>query len=187
MKEKRRVGFVAVGIVVFSMQFGPPLWAGNTPPGSDCPSCPAFGVHRFHEKKEAPPFSLKSLNGSPITLSDFRGKPVLLFFWGSWCDACKEDIPLLEKFSEGEKEQLTILTIAVDGERERRIQGIVKKLKMSMPVLLVFKEKVIDTYEIRMVPMAVLINREGLLVGKIVGQRNWSSPVAQSVVKELLF
>lgn len=187
MKEKVSRGWVVLAIVVFFVQFGPPLRAETSSPVTDCPSCSAFGVQRFVEKKVAHSFSLKNLKGGFNALSDFRGRPVLLFFWGSWCDACKEDIPLLEKFSEGEKDLLTILTIAVDGERERRIQGIVKKLKMTLPVLLSLKENIIDTYEVRMVPMAVLINREGLLVGKIVGQRNWSSPVAQSVVKELLF
>jgi len=153
---------------------------------SDCPSCPSFGVQRFPEKKEAPPFTLKSLDGNSVALSQFKGKPLLLFFWGTWCEACKEDIVLLEKFAERSKDCLTVVTVVVDGERDKRARQIVSKLKVTLPVLLILKENVIDTYEVRMIPMAVLVDQGGSIIGKIVGQRDWSGPVASSVTKELL-
>ena len=49
------------------------------------PSCNSFGIQRFQERKQAPAFSLKSLNGEQISLSDFKGKPVLITFWATWC------------------------------------------------------------------------------------------------------
>jgi len=153
---------------------------------SDCPSCPSFGVQRFPEKKEAPPFTLKSLDGNSVALSQFKGKPLLLFFWGTWCEACKEDIVLLEKFAERSKDCLTVVTVVVDGERDKRARQIVSKLKVTLPVLLILKENVIDTYEVRMIPMAVLVDQGGSIIGKIVGQRDWSGPAAWSVTKELL-
>ena len=153
---------------------------------SDCPSCPSFGVQRFPEKTGAPPFTLKSLDGNSVALTQFKGKPLLLFFWGTWCEACKEDIVLLEKFAEQAKDRVTVVTVLVDGEREKRARQIVSKLKVTLPVLLILKENVIDTYEIRMIPMAVLVDQGGSIIGKIVGQRDWSGPVASSVTKELL-
>jgi thiol-disulfide isomerase/thioredoxin len=185
MKKGVVLFFAAFWIVSFFMTSVCPLLAATTPSPSDCPSCSSFGVQRFPAKKEAPPFTLKSLDGGFTTLSTYRGKPVLLFFWGSWCESCKEDIVLLEKFAEGKKDQISIFTVVVDGEREKRIRQIAEKYKITLPVLMVFKEKVIDTYEIRMVPMVVVINQEGFMVGKIIGQRDWSKPEAWSVVKEL--
>jgi thiol-disulfide isomerase/thioredoxin len=85
---------------------------------SKCPSCDSFSVQRFQERKQAPAFSLNSLDGKKISLSDFKGKPVLITFWATWCDYCKENIPLLEKLSAGKKDQLTILLITIDGERK---------------------------------------------------------------------
>ena len=161
------------------------LWAAATPSPSDCPSCSSFGVQRFPANKEAPPFTLKRLDGGSMTLSACRGKPVVLFFWGTWCEACKEDIVLFEKLAEGKKDQISIFTVVVDGEREKRIRQIVEKVKITLPVLMLLKEKVIDTYEVRMIPMVVVINQEGFMVGKIVGQRDWSKPEAWSVIKEL--
>ncbi len=56
--------------------------ASPSQPG--CPSCDSFGVQRPQEKKQAPAFSLKSLDGGQVSLSDFKGKPVLVVFWATW-------------------------------------------------------------------------------------------------------
>jgi cytochrome oxidase Cu insertion factor (SCO1/SenC/PrrC family) len=50
----------------------------------ECPSCNPFGVQRYQEKKEAPVFSLKEMDGKQVSLRDFRGKPVLIVFWATW-------------------------------------------------------------------------------------------------------
>lgn len=185
MKKRLPLSFAVLLSLFLFFSSASLLWAASTPASSDCPSCPSFGVQRFPPNKEAPSFSLKGLDGNNTTLSFLKGKPLLLFFWGSWCESCKDDIVLLEKFAEGKKDQVSIFTICVDGEREKRIRQIVDKLKITLPVLMVLKEKVIDTYEVRMVPMVVILNQEGFMVGKIVGQRDWCKPEAWSVIKEL--
>jgi len=150
------------------------------------PSCNSFGVQRFKERKEAPPFTLKNLYGNQVSLSDFKGKPVLITFWATWCDSCKEELPVLEKFSAGKTYQLTILLIAIDGERKGAVQKIVDKNKITIPVLLLLKEKVMDQYGVRgWVPLTFLVDQKGVLVGKIVGQRDWCTPEAWSCLKEL--
>jgi len=50
----------------------------------ECPSCDSFGIQRTQGKKEAPAFSLKDLNGKQVSLSDFKGKPLLVVFWATW-------------------------------------------------------------------------------------------------------
>jgi peroxiredoxin len=150
------------------------------------PSCNSFGIQRFQEKKQAPAFSLKSLNGEQISLSDFKGKPVLITFWATWCGSCKEELPVLEKFYVGKKDQLAILLITIDGERKGAVQKIVSQNKITLPVLLLLKEKVMDQYGVRgWVPLTFLVDQEGVLVGKIVGQRDWCTPEAWSCLKEL--
>jgi peroxiredoxin len=158
--------------------------ASPSPP--ECPSCNSFGVQRFQERKEAPAFSLKCLDGKQISLRDFKGKPVLITFWATWCDSCKEELPILEKFSTGKRYQLTILLIAIDGERKGAVQKIVNQNKITLPVLLLLKEKVMDQYGVRgWVPLTFLVDQEGILVGKVVGQRDWCTPEAWSCLKEL--
>ena len=176
---------MVMGIVTFLPPF---LQMGRAASSSqpDAPSCQSFGIQRFQEKKEAPAFSLKGLDEKPIALSDFKGKPVLITFWATWCDSCKEELPVFEKFSVGKKDQLAILLIAIDGERKKKVQKIVNENKLTLPVLLLLKEKVMDQYGVRgVVPLTFLVDQKGILVGKIVGPRDWCSPEAWSCLKEL--
>lgn len=188
MEMKRRIVLllsIMMGITTFLIPFFEIGRAASTSQ-PEYPFCNSFGIQRFQERKEAPAFSLKGLDGKPIALSDFRGKPVLITFWATWCTSCKEEIPLLEKFSQGKRDQLTILLIAIDGERKSAVQKIVNENKVTLPVLLLLKEKVMDQYGVRgWVPLTFLVDQEGMLIGKIVGQRDWSSAEAWSCMKEL--
>jgi hypothetical protein len=81
---------------------------------------------------------------------------------------------------------LVFLFITVDGERKSAAQKIIDQDKITLPVLLLLKEKTMDQYGVRgWVPQLYLVDREGMLVGKIIGERNWSSPDAWSCMKEL--
>jgi cytochrome c biogenesis protein CcmG/thiol:disulfide interchange protein DsbE len=150
----------------------------------DCSSCPSFGVQRF-EKRKAPPFSLKGLDGKKITLKDLNGKPVILTFWATWCSPCKEELPALEKFAVGKKGQLTIIAMAIDGENKKKVQLFVEGNKINLTVLLDEKEQTARMYRVRAVPTTFLIDREGMMLGAIIGQRDWSVPEAWSAIKEL--
>jgi peroxiredoxin len=151
----------------------------------DCPSCASFGVQRFSEKKEAPFFNLRRIDGTFVNLRDLRGKPALLFFWATWCPSCKEEIGLFEKFLKGRSDQLAIFTLVIDGESEKAVQRAIQKHTIGLPVLLDVKEKIARTYGVKMVPCTYLISREGLMLGTIVGQRDWSSPEAWYAVREI--
>jgi len=154
--------------------------------GQEYPSCISFGVQRFQDGKEAPAFSLKSLNGGQVSLSDFKGKPVLLIFWATWCPSCKEELPVMEKFFAEKRDELTILLIAIDGERRGAVQKIVSQNKITLPVLLLLKEKTMDQYGVTgWMPQTFFVDQEGMLVGKIVGERDWGAPEAWACLKEV--
>jgi peroxiredoxin len=86
----------------------------------------------------------------------------------------------------GKREQLTILTLAIDGEKEKRVRRFVERCKVTLPVLLDMNEKVARAYGVKMVPTAYLLDQEGMMLGMMMGQRDWSSPIAWSAIKELL-
>jgi len=177
--------FVTMEVVFLIMTS---LWAkdqSSSPPQTSS-ACDAFGVVKSQVEKKALPFSLKMLNGEKVvSLSDFKGKPVLLKFWATWCPSCVEELPPMEKFSEGRASQLVILLAAIDGEKEKKIQRVVKKNNITLPVLLDPKAKTARSYGVNFVPISFLISQEGLIVGTVVGERDWCSPKAWSAVKEL--
>jgi len=185
---KKRTVFSLSILMGITTLFIPCLQVGRaaSPSQPECPSCSSFGVQRFQEKKQAPAFTLNSLDGKKISLSDFKGKPVIITFWATWCESCKEEMPILEKFSRGKREQLAFLLITIDGERKRAAQKIIDQNKITLPVLLLLKEKTMDQYGVRgWVPQTFLVDQEGMLVGKIIGERDWCSADAWSCMKEL--
>ncbi len=144
-----------------------------------------FIIQHVSDKKVASPFTLKTAEGTKTSLGDFKGKPVMFTFWASWCETCREEIPLIEKFSQGKGNQVAVFLVAIDGENEKKIQRIIKNEKITLPVLLDVREKIARTYGIRMVPTTFFINSEGLIVGTVVGEREWDSPEAWTAMKEL--
>jgi peroxiredoxin len=183
MRKRITLSLALTGIVFLVIA---PLQAATLTSQPEAPSCNSFGLQRFQEKKEAPPLSLKGLDGDRISLSDFKGKPVLVMFWATWCPTCLEDLPEMEKLYVGKGDQLAVLMIAIDGEREKKVRRIVEKNKITSPVLLLLRENIMESYGIRgWIPITFFIDPEGLIVGKTVGPRKWSSPEAWSCLKEL--
>jgi peroxiredoxin len=187
MEMKKRIVLPVPIIIGMTIMLIPCLQVVRAAPPSqpESPSCSSFGVQKPQEKKEAPAFSLNDLDGKQVSLSDFRGKPVLIFFWVTWCDSCKEEMPVLEKFSQGKRDQLMILFITIGGERKTRAQKIINQNKITLPVLLMLEEKVMDQDGVRgWVPQTYLVDQEGMLVGKIIGPRDWASEEVWSCMKE---
>jgi peroxiredoxin len=161
------------------------VYAGPSPTPT-CPSCEAFGVQVLETRKDAPLFTLKSSNGTSYSLKDFKGKPVLVLFWATWCPSCCEELPVLDKHFAERQEELVTLLLAIDGEKVKKVRGFIEKNKIKLPVLLDEKEKIARSYGVNFIPAAFLIDREGRVMARIVGERDWSLPVAWSVMKELL-
>lgn len=182
----KRIGLVLVILAVVPFIITSLMAEDQSSASSQISSaCDSFGVVKSQVERKAPPFGLKTLDGNQVILNDFQGKPILLKFWATWCPSCLEELPMMEKFSEGRKDQLVILMAAIDGEKERKVQRLIKEKKITLPVLLDPKAKTARAYGVSMIPVSFLINQEGLIVGIVVGERDWVSPKAWSAVKEL--
>ena len=148
-------------------------------------ACDSFGVVKSKVERKAPSFCLKTLDGNQVALDDLKGKYVMLKFWATWCPSCLEELPMMQKFSEGKKDELVILLTAIDGEKEKKVRRAIEKKKFTLPVLLDPKARTARAYGVSFIPVSYLINPEGLIVGTVVGERDWGSPKAWSAVKEL--
>mgnify|MGYP001106438296 CR=1 FL=1 len=117
----------------------------------------------------APDFELQSLDGQTISLSDLRGKPVLLNFWATWCLPCRGEMPYLQQvYEEWSGRGLMLLAIDV-GESRARVRQFMQDNSLSLPVLLDTRESVAARYGITAYPTTFFIDKEGIIREKIIG------------------
>jgi len=123
----------------------------------------------------APDFTLQSLDGKTVRLSDYRGKGVLLNFWATWCGPCKIEMPwFVELQKQYGPEGLQILGVAMDDASPGEIAAFAKEMGVNYPVL-IGKEAVADAYGgVEGLPYTFYIDRNGKLVDKIIGLRSRS-------------
>jgi peroxiredoxin len=117
-------------------------------------------------ENEALDFSLPSLTGKEVKLSDYKGKKVLLHFWATWCPPCKWEMSHLQKFSKKET-NIEILAINIDPKND--VRGFAEKYQLTLPILLDQTGEVNEAYSILSIPTSFLVNEEGRIVKKQIG------------------
>lgn len=117
----------------------------------------------------APDFTLDSLDGKTVHLSDFRGKAVLLNFWATWCQPCKIEMRWFEQLQKQYGPQgLQVIGIAMDGASRGEIAEFANNLCVDYLVLL-GKEGVGDAYGVQSLPATFYVGRDGRVVAKVLG------------------
>ena len=118
----------------------------------------------------APDFTLESLDGKTVHLSDFRGKGVLLNFWATWCQPCKIEMPWFAELQKQYGPQgLQIVGVAMDDASPKEISEFAHDLGVNYPIL-VGKEAVGDAYGgVQFLPATFYIGRDGKVVDKVFG------------------
>jgi peroxiredoxin len=121
------------------------------------------------ETPYAPDFTLQTISGETVSLSDFRGKPVMLTFWKINCAACQFQMPYIQAaYEEWPSEAIAVLTINV-GDSISSAQNYVTSQKLTFPVLLDPGGGVTHTYGIPGVPTTFLIDADGILKAYKIG------------------
>ncbi len=108
---------------------------------------------------EAPDFTLQDLDGSSVTLSDYRGQTVVLNFWATWCGPCRTEIPAFSEFAD-ENPDVVVLGVATDGDA-KSLRRAAEELKISYPVLIDSQGVSSRLYKVNTIPTTVVIDPEG--------------------------
>ena len=135
----------------------------------------------------APNFQLPDLQGRLVTLSDLRGKVVLLNFWATWCGPCRVEMPTMEQlYRTFSRKDFEILAVSIDVQGVAVTRPFQQEYHLTFPILHDADYRVGLTYGARSLPMTFLVDRQGVVRHQIFGARDWGASEAQQLVQMLM-
>jgi len=126
----------------------------------------------------APDFTFRDLNFSEVSLSQYKGKIVLLNLWSTTCPPCIDEVPYIESLYQKMKgnDRFQLLTVVTNrGEDGEVVKPFMKKHGLSFPVLIDTKKVAWQRYKLTGWPETFLIGRDGIILEKFVGPKEWDS------------
>jgi peroxiredoxin len=136
---------------------------------------------------EAPNFTLRDLAGNARSLSQLRGKVVLLNFWATWCGPCRVEMPAMEQlYRTLPRREFEILAVSTDPQGAAVTRPFQREMGFTFPILHDSEYRVGLTYGARSIPITFMVDRRGIVRQKIFGARDWDSPEARDLIHELM-
>jgi thiol-disulfide isomerase/thioredoxin len=144
------------------------------------------GLRLLSTKVSPRDFSLSLLEGETKSLSSYKGKVIFLNFWATWCGPCRVEMPsmaaLYNKFSDKGLEILAVNS----GEDQATVRSFLNNEGFSFPALLDLDGKVSANYGIQAIPTTFLIDRDGMIILRLVGSIDWDTPKIHAALESLL-
>jgi peroxiredoxin len=162
----------AVAAAVFAV-----LWLSEPPPEPLGPGqpAPAFALPR-----------LAPADGAGLSLDDLRGRVVLVNFWATWCKPCEDEMPAMERLYRAlAGTEFELVAISVDTGREE-VEAFRDRLDLTFPILLDPDRRVASSYQSYRFPESYLIDREGRILARYIGPRDWDAAVYLERIRRVL-
>ena len=153
-------GFLAAGARAQELK----VWAGGAPP----------------------PLELQDLEGRPHRLQDYRGKVVLINFWATWCEPCREEMPSMNKLRASlAGRPFAVLAVNL-AEPETRIRDFMRRVPMDFPVLLDRDTSAAKAWKARVLPASYLVDPDGRIRYSVLGELDWTRERVRKTILELM-
>jgi cytochrome c biogenesis protein CcmG/thiol:disulfide interchange protein DsbE len=136
----------------------------------------------------APDFSAIDLRANrPVTFADYRGKVIMLNVWATWCGPCIREMPSMERLHQRFKgTDFVMLGISVDEEGSDKVLKFANDLGVTFDILHDQSGAIQGIYQTVGVPESFVIDRDGVIVKKVIGDSEWDNPVNVTLVQRLL-
>jgi len=146
-----------------------------------------MGVSRPKTSLPAPEFTLTDMDGERHHLSDYRGNVVLIHFWATWCLPCRAEMPAIHRMSRTfDGRGLKVLCVNVDRGERQAVEGFMQDIGLHFHTLLDPQGEVRKRYEVFALPTSYIIGRDGRILGRAVGERNWDSARGRALIEYLI-
>lgn len=132
-------------------------------------------IQVLNKPADAAEFTLPLLSEENAALSSHKGSVVILNFWATWCPPCRAEMPSMETFYQRYKDRgLEMLAVNL-GETAAAVRPFIQKGGYTFPVMLDLERKIGGLYGIEAIPTTYIINREGKMIGRVVGSIHWDT------------
>lgn len=133
-----------------------------------------------------PLFVLRDANGREHRLEDYRGKVVLLNFWATWCEPCRNEMPSLDRLGKALAGQ-PFAILAIDlGESDAAVKRFLEQVPVGFPVLLDRDMAVSKGWSVRLLPVTIVLDAEGYPRYRAIGEVEWDAPSVEKRLRALL-
>ncbi len=133
-----------------------------------------------------PPLALQDVDGRMHRLEDYRGKVVLVNFWATWCEPCREEMPSMNKLRAalaGQPFEVLAVNLA---ESEPRIRRFMEQLPLDFPVLMDRDSAVAKSWRARVLPISFLVGPDGKIRYSVVGEVDWTQERVRGAILQML-
>lgn len=135
---------------------------------------------------EAPEWTVQDLSGNEVSLSDFKGKFVVLNFWATWCEPCITEWPQINQLAErfSESDDIVVIAMSIDQDRESIAPFLDRMSLGESPATVLWDptQKLHNRYGTEKIPDTYFVDEEGQIAGVFVNVRKWGSPEAYHCV-----
>ena len=130
----------------------------------------------------------RNASGEHLTLADFRGRVVLLNLWATWCGPCRAEMPALDRLQATHQgDGLAVLAVSVDKGGSAAVQHFFEQRGLrNLTPYLDANGATVRAFGARRIPTTLIIDRDGNVVGSLVGPKQWDSPDAAALIRRYL-
>ena len=164
------------------LQIGLGAWAGMA---GVVHAQAGYDVKAWSATRALPRQLLSQEGKAPLQLADFQGRAVLINFWASWCEPCRQEMPSLQQLSSTRAHDLVVLTVNFK-DVPANVETFVAQTGMKLPVLRDPDGVSAQAFGVRIFPSTVLIDADGVARSTVRGGLDWMGPAAQQLISPLV-